>query len=63
MLRNCLFARRETDVRAILRGGGSDEEIAAAALADVAAKERGGCLELQRYYDDRLPRKMWQIGG
>jgi len=63
MLRNCLFARRETDLRAILRGGGSDEEIAAAALADVAAKERGGCLELQRYYDDRLPRKMWQIGG
>src|SRR6266850_7220406 len=32
MLRNCLFARRETDLRAILRRGGSDEEIAGAAL-------------------------------
>ena len=29
-LRNCLFANEETDLRAILRGGGSDEEIVAA---------------------------------
>jgi len=63
MLRNCLFARRETDLRTILRGGGTDEAIAAAARADVAAKGPGGCLDLNGYYQDRLPRKMWQIGG
>ena len=27
-IRNCLFARGETDLRALLRGGGTDEEIA-----------------------------------
>lgn len=63
MLRNCLFARRETDLRSILRAGGTDEQIAAAARDDVAAKGPGGCLDLRHYYDDRLPRKMWQIGG
>lgn len=63
MVRNCLFARRETDLRSILRGGANDAAIAEALIADVAAKERGGCLELHEYYRDRLPRKMWQIGG
>jgi cyclic pyranopterin phosphate synthase len=63
MLRNCLFARTETDLKAILRSGGSDEAIAAAACADVAAKGPGGCVDLLPYYRDRLPRKMWQIGG
>jgi cyclic pyranopterin phosphate synthase len=63
MLRNCLFARRETDLRALVRGGGDDEAIARAACADVAAKGPGGCLDLSRFYQDRLPRKMWQIGG
>ena len=63
MLRNCLFARGETSLRSILRRGGSDEEIARAALADVAAKGPGGCLDLRAFYDSRLPRKMWQIGG
>jgi cyclic pyranopterin phosphate synthase len=28
-IRNCLFARGETDLRALVRGGGTDEEIAA----------------------------------
>ncbi len=63
MIRNCLFARRETDLKAILRGGGTDAEIARALRSDVALKERGGCLDLHDYYQDRLPRKMWQIGG
>ncbi len=63
MLRNCLFARRETDLRSVLRSGGTDREIEAAAIADVAAKGPGGCLEIHGYYRDRLPRKMWQIGG
>ena len=63
MLRNCLFARGETNLKSILRGGGSDEEIARAARADIAAKGPGGCLDLHAFYDSRLPRKMWQIGG
>jgi cyclic pyranopterin phosphate synthase len=63
MLRNCLFARRETDLRTLLRSGGTDREIETAALADVAAKGPGGCVEIHGYYQDRLPRKMWQIGG
>ncbi len=63
MLRNCLFARSETDLKAILRGGGTDGALAAAVRANVAAKGPGGCLDLRPYYRDRLPRKMWQIGG
>jgi len=63
MIRNCLFARRETDLRSILRVGGTDEELADALRANVAGKERGGCLDLRDYYRDRLARKMWQIGG
>jgi cyclic pyranopterin phosphate synthase len=63
MLRNCLFAREETDLRVILREGGSDAHLLAAARADVAAKGPGGCLDLRTYHAERLPRKMWQIGG
>jgi cyclic pyranopterin phosphate synthase len=63
MLRNCLFARRETDLRAILRGGGDDRALAEAAVRDVAAKGPGGCVDLQPFYAERLDRKMWQIGG
>jgi GTP 3',8-cyclase len=63
MIRNCLFARRETDLRSILRAGGTDDDIAAALRTDVDGKEAGGCLDLRRYYDSRLARKMWQIGG
>jgi cyclic pyranopterin phosphate synthase len=63
MLRNCLFARRETNLRDLLRGGGSDADLAAAIRADVAAKGPGGCLDLAPFYEARLARKMWQIGG
>ena len=62
-IRNCLFARGETDLRSILRRGGSDDELLAAVRQDVAAKGRGGCIDLQPFYLDRLSRKMWQIGG
>jgi cyclic pyranopterin phosphate synthase len=62
-IRNCLFARAETDLAALLRAGSSDEDIAKALQADVAAKGPGGCLDLNQFYRDRLPRKMWQIGG
>ena len=62
-IRNCLFAREETDVAALLRGGRPDEEIARAIATSVGAKGPGGCLDLNRFYRERLPRKMWQIGG
>ena len=63
MIRNCLFARRETDLRSILREGGSDEELMAAIRSDVAAKGPGGCLDLRPGQTDRPDRRMWQIGG
>jgi cyclic pyranopterin phosphate synthase len=62
-VRTCLFSRTETDLARILRSGGGDAEIAAALRTAVAGKEAGGCLDLHAYYRDRLPRKMWQIGG
>ena len=62
-IRNCLFARSETDIAGLLRGGSPDEEIASALKSAIAAKEAGGCLDLNQFYRDRLPRKMWQIGG
>src|SRR6202020_693967 len=40
-IRYCLFAIEETDVRDLLRGGGSDAEIAAVFRANVAAKWLG----------------------
>ena len=63
MVRNCLFARGEIDLKPILRGGGSDQDLLAAIAGEVAAKERGGSLDLRDVYVTRLPRKMWQIGG
>jgi cyclic pyranopterin phosphate synthase len=63
MLRNCLFARTETDLRTLLRGGAGDADLAGAIRSEVSAKGPGGCLDLAPYYDDRLGRKMWQIGG
>ena len=40
-LRNCLFSVRETDLRAILRSGGSDDDLAAAIEAEVGRKWAG----------------------
>jgi GTP 3',8-cyclase len=62
-IRSCLFSRTETDLAAIVRSGGSDADIADALVAAVAGKEAGGCLDLHQFYEERLPRKMWQIGG
>ena len=39
--RNCLFSVRETDLRAILRGGGNDDDLAAAIEAEVGRKWAG----------------------
>jgi cyclic pyranopterin phosphate synthase len=40
-LRNCLFAREETDLRTLLREGATDAELAAAMQVSVAAKKAG----------------------
>jgi GTP 3',8-cyclase len=63
MLRNCLFARGDRDLKPVLRGGGSDDDLLAAIRDEVAAKGPGGSLEMKTVYDHRLARKMWQIGG
>jgi cyclic pyranopterin phosphate synthase len=60
-LRTCLFSQEETDLRAILRNGGSDEDLAAAFREAVWHKE------LKHYIGDkrfrRSRRSMSMIGG
>lgn len=60
-LRNCLFAHEETDVRVLLRGGGSDVEIARALLDSVAAKQEGHEINTARFI--KPERLMRSIGG
>jgi cyclic pyranopterin phosphate synthase len=63
MIRNCLFSRNETDLRPVLRGGGTDDDLLRAIASEVRRKGPGGALDMNTVYADRLPRKMWQIGG
>jgi GTP 3',8-cyclase len=60
-LRYCLFAIEETDVRGLLRGGGSDAEIAAAFRSNIAAKWIGHEINSARFVPP--PRPMYAIGG
>ena len=60
-LRNCLFAVRETDLRPILRSGGSDDELAAAIEAEVGRKWAGHSIGQVTF--TRPARTMSQIGG
>jgi cyclic pyranopterin phosphate synthase len=60
-LRYCLFAIEETDVRALVRGGASDGEIAAAIRATVRAKWEGH--EINSAHFVAPPRAMYSIGG
>jgi cyclic pyranopterin phosphate synthase len=59
--RNCLFAVRETDLRAVLRGGGSDDDIAAAVAGEVGRKWAGHSIGQVTFI--RPNRSMSQIGG
>jgi GTP 3',8-cyclase len=61
MFRNCLFAVRETDLRAIMRGGGSDDDLAAAIEADVGTKWAGHSIGQVHFI--KPARSMSQIGG
>ncbi len=60
-LRYCLFAIEETDVKGLLRGGGSDEEIAAALRGNVADKWLGHEINSSQFVPP--PRPMYSIGG
>lgn len=60
-LRNCLFAVDETDLRGLLRGGASNEDLAQAFLNSVAEKWEGHEINTARFIKpDRL---MHSIGG
>lgn len=60
-LRNCLFALDETDLRAVLRSGGSDDDLVAAIEASVASKWAGH--QIGRVHFIRPAKSMSQIGG
>jgi len=60
-LRYCLFAIEEADVKALMRGGASDEDIAALIRSNVAAKWEGHEINSGRFVAP--PRPMYSIGG
>ncbi len=60
-VRNCLFSTIEWDARALLRGGGSDEDIAALVKSCVGAKKAGHGIDTPDFI--RPQRAMYQIGG
>jgi cyclic pyranopterin phosphate synthase len=59
--RNCLFSTTEWDVKSLLRGGGSDAEIAALLRQCVAAKKAAHGIDTPAFA--RPARAMYQIGG
>lgn len=60
-IRNCLFSQEETDIRSLLRGNGTDAEIAAAFLASVQAKKEGHEINTAKFIQPLRP--MYSIGG
>jgi cyclic pyranopterin phosphate synthase len=60
-LRYCLFAIQETDLKPLLRGGGSDCQIAEAVRANIAAKWLGHEINQTQFVPP--PRPMYAIGG
>jgi cyclic pyranopterin phosphate synthase len=60
-LRNCLFALEESDVKALLRGGGSDEQIAELIVGNVTENWEGHEINTSRFI--KPERLMHSIGG
>jgi GTP 3',8-cyclase len=60
-LRYCLFAIEEDDVRGLLRGGASDDDISALIRRNVAGKWQGHEINTARFVAP--PRPMYAIGG
>lgn len=61
MLRACLFAHREADLRAVLRAGGGDGAVAGALRAEVGTKWAGHAIGNVSFLQP--DRAMSQIGG
>ncbi len=61
MLRACLFAHREADLRAVLRAGGGDDAVADALRAEVGTKWAGHAIGNVSFLQP--DRAMSQIGG
>ena len=61
MLRHCLFATRELDLRTLLRNGATDDDLAEAITAEVGAKWAGH--QINQVHFIRPSRSMSQIGG
>ncbi len=60
-LRYCLFAVEEDDVKALMRSGASDEQIAALVRRNIAGKWAGHEINSQKFVAP--PRPMYSIGG
>jgi GTP 3',8-cyclase len=60
-LRNCLFSLEETDVRELLRSGGTDEQVQQAVRSSVMAKKEGHEINTARFVQPLRP--MYSIGG
>ena len=60
-LRNCLFSLEETDIRGLLRGDGTDDEIAQAVRSSIADKKEGHEINTARFIQPLRP--MYSIGG
>jgi cyclic pyranopterin phosphate synthase len=60
-IRNCLFALEETDIRPLLREGGSDEDLRRALRESVAGKWEGHEINTSRFI--KPGRLMHSIGG
>jgi cyclic pyranopterin phosphate synthase len=60
-LRNCLFAIAETDLKPVLRGGGTDGEIAELFRTNVTGKWLGHEINQTQFVPP--PRPMYAIGG
>ena len=60
-VRNCLFSTIEWDARAVLRGGGSDDELAELIRSCVWAKKAGHGINRDEFIKPQ--RAMFQIGG
>jgi len=60
-LRTCLFATREFDLRAVLRSGGTDDDLAAAITRAVGTKWAGH--SIGQVHFTKPARGMSQIGG
>ncbi len=59
--RNCIFSQEEWDARAVIRGTGSDRQLAGLVRACVQAKKAGHGIDSPEFL--RPHRAMYQIGG